>query len=116
MWVILKFGGTSVATRERWDTIASVVNARRAEGLRPLVVCSAIAGVSNLLDRLLPAAARGEHADLLAEIEAPHRALAASLGVPVPEALLDELRRITTGVSLTGEATPRLKARVMSMG
>lgn len=44
-WVVLKFGGTSVSTPERWATIAELTRQRiseRAEdgeGLRPLVVC-----------------------------------------------------------------------------
>ena len=116
MWVVLKFGGTSVSSLARWQTIAAVVAARRAEGLRPLVVCSAIAGVSNLLDALLRAAIRGGHARLLGEIEAKHTALGAELGVPVPADLLHELQRISTGVSLTGESSPRLQARVMATG
>ena len=55
-FVVLKFGGTGVATVERWAAIADVVLSRRSEGYTPVLVCSAVAGMSNLLDSLLPAA------------------------------------------------------------
>jgi diaminopimelate decarboxylase/aspartate kinase len=51
-WIVLKFGGTSVAGRKQWDTIASIARARRAEDYRVLLVCSAVAGVTNQLNAL----------------------------------------------------------------
>ena len=30
-WIVLKFGGTSVSKRERWDTIGKLAGERRAE-------------------------------------------------------------------------------------
>ena len=51
--VVLKFGGTSVASAENWATIASIIERRVAEGLRPVVVHSALKGVSIALDKLL---------------------------------------------------------------
>jgi diaminopimelate decarboxylase/aspartate kinase len=60
-WVVLKFGGTSVATAERWGTIAALAEARLAEGVRPLIVCSALSGVSNRLEELLRLAVEGRH-------------------------------------------------------
>ena len=117
-FVVLKFGGTSVSTVERWQTIAAQAQARRAEGLRPVVVCSALSGVSDLLERLLPAAVRGEHGPILEALAARQRALAAAMDVdPAPcEAALSWLGQVAMGVSLTGEVTPRLTARVMAQG
>ena len=38
-WIVLKFGGTSVSRRERWDTIGAIAGRRaREEGARVLVV------------------------------------------------------------------------------
>jgi diaminopimelate decarboxylase/aspartate kinase len=51
-WLVLKFGGTSVAGRRQWETIASIVRARRSDGYRVLLVCSAVSGVTNLLETL----------------------------------------------------------------
>ncbi len=51
-FVVLKFGGTSVATPARWATISAEARKRLAEGLRPVVVCSAVTKVSDLLERI----------------------------------------------------------------
>jgi len=51
-WVILKFGGTSVSSPANWAVIERVVRARLADGKRPLVVHSALAGVSNQLESI----------------------------------------------------------------
>jgi diaminopimelate decarboxylase/aspartate kinase len=48
-WIVLKFGGTSVAGRPQWEAIADLARERRAEGYQVLVVCSAVAGVTNRL-------------------------------------------------------------------
>ena len=118
-WVVLKFGGTSVATVERWETIAAAVEARIAEGMRPVAVCSALSGVSNLLEDALRKAPLGNHAEALAEIERRHAALAEAMGLD-PEPLIGEFRadlgRILLGASLLQEVTPRQWARVMSAG
>lgn len=118
-WVVLKFGGTSVATPERWRAIAALVERRLAEGLRPLVVCSALAGVSNLLEGMLARAADGRHEEALAEVRQRHAELAAGLGVDA-EALLaeewEELSRLALGAALLGEAAAPVKARVMAKG
>ena len=43
-FVVLKFGGTSVSSLERWETIAAVVERRIAEGVKPVIVCSGAFG------------------------------------------------------------------------
>ncbi|MEG3049958.1 MAG: hypothetical protein RR792_07215, partial [Thermomonas sp.] len=49
-WLVLKFGGTSVSKRERWDTIGRLARERaETEGARVLVVVSALSGVTNEL-------------------------------------------------------------------
>ena len=45
-WIVLKFGGTSVSKRHRWDTVGKIA-AQRAEHARVLVVVSALSGVTN---------------------------------------------------------------------
>ena len=41
LWVVLKFGGTSVSSISNWKNVAHVVRERLDEGLRPVVVHSA---------------------------------------------------------------------------
>lgn len=118
-WVVLKFGGTSVSTPERWATIASLAERRLSEGHRPLIVCSALAGISNRLEELLALAIEDRHEEALAAIRARHLELGEALGVPAGELLgpdFEELARLTLAASLLREAGPRLKARVMAFG
>lgn len=121
-WVVLKFGGTSVSTPERWATIADLVRRRIGEGLRPLVVCSALSGVSDRLEALLAAAVAdtgGGHEEPLAAIEERHLELGVGLGLAAAELLrsdFEELSRVALAASLLREAGPALKARVMAFG
>lgn len=117
-YVVLKFGGTSVSSRARWETIASIVRSRIEANETPFVVCSALSGVTNLLERLLVEAPSGTHHETLATIEGRHRDIAAELGVPfeLVSNELTELGRLALGASLTNEVSPRLRARASGMG
>ena len=64
-WVVMKFGGTSVSSAAKWNTIAEVVSWRVDEGVRPLIVCSALTGVSDQLERLVEAATWGKHESVI---------------------------------------------------
>ncbi len=117
-WVVLKFGGTSVSSRARWETIAAECRARRADGLRPVVVCSAVRGITDQLEGLPDRAVRGEHQPVLDAVAARHAALADELGVD-PALVADdltELGRLATGVAMVGEASPRVRARMLAFG
>ena len=77
-WVVLKFGGTSVATAERWRTILDLAAARRAEGARVVVVVSALAGVTDGLKALCTCAS-SEREATLAKLVERHRELMAQM-------------------------------------
>ena len=62
-WVVLKFGGRSVSTAENWAIVARLIRERLEEGVRPVVVHSALVGVSNALIALLDAAVAGGDTD-----------------------------------------------------
>jgi len=118
-WVVLKFGGRSVSTAENWAIIARLIRERLEEGVRPVVVHSALVGVSNALIALLDAAVAGDSTDdKLEKIRAQHDSLAKDLGID--PALFDErfsvLAQIIAGVKLVGEASPRVHARVLANG
>lgn len=119
-WVVMKFGGTSVASAPGWKTIEMACRHVLEEGHRPLVVCSALAGVSNALESLIEHASAGKDCEPeVARLRKKHEALAADLGVPLPDEvsdLLGALSEILQGVRLLGEASPRVRARVMSAG
>ncbi len=54
-WSVLKFGGTSVSKRSRWDNIGRLAAARRSEGGPVLVVVSAVSGITNALQGIIDA-------------------------------------------------------------
>ena len=118
-FVVLKFGGTSVSSAANWRNIRDVLKARLAGGLQPVVVHSALSGITDRLESLLGEAVRGAHAPVLAAIAARHAALAAELGLALPEGVrrhLDDLGQIAAGVSLVQEVSDRVRARVMATG
>ena len=118
-WVVLKFGGTSVATATSWAIIRDLVRARLAEGLRPVVVHSAVAGVSNQLVKLLQLAADGEHDAPLQQIIDQHLSLAGELGLDgavLLEQYFNELTQLVAGIRLVREVSPRVHAKVMALG
>ena len=116
---MLKFGGTSVSSADNWRNIVGVVRERIAAGLRPLVVHSALSGITDRLEALLSAAVMGIHAPILEEIETAHRELARQLSI-VPdahfEAFLGELKQMTAVVATSHAASDALRARVMAKG
>ena len=77
-WVVLKFGGTSVSGRAQWEVIARLAQERRAQGQRVLLVCSAVAGVTNDLAALADEPGSEEKLVLIMN---RHRRLAADLEV-----------------------------------
>jgi len=117
-FVVMKFGGRSVATVENWAAIARLLRQRLDEGLTPVVVHSALAGISNELENLLRKAATDDTTAELNAIQEHHERLAADLGVD-PQLLdmeFQSLRQLIDGVRLVGEVSPRVHARVMATG
>jgi diaminopimelate decarboxylase/aspartate kinase len=119
-FVVLKFGGTSVSSLDCWETIAKILRNRISEGLRPVVVCSALSQVSNKLEAALESALSGEDPTrFLDEMLAQHREFAAALGVSVDREIDESIGRLEqclTGISLLREASPRIQAEALSVG
>ncbi|MCD9028191.1 bifunctional aspartate kinase/diaminopimelate decarboxylase [Luteimonas sp. BDR2-5] len=100
-WIVLKFGGTSVSRRHRWDTIGRLAKRRaqaHADGgrdARVLVVVSALSGVTNELTAIADGADDGAaRVDALID---RHRAFAQELELDVDAVLgtrLDALRAL----------------------
>jgi len=122
---VMKFGGTSLASADRFRTVAELVGRARATH-RVCVVASAMAGVTNLLlhggrvpnrdeaDRLL-SGFRERHAEVV-------EALAGDLGAGITSVRqqLEELenigRRLLHGMALLEEGPPSVLAQVSSLG
>ena len=117
-FVVMKFGGTSVASADRWSTIKDIAQRRRANGEHPIIVCSAISGVSNLLNALGEAALERQHPRVLDKVRALHLELLAALNLDNTwlEDAMKPLRQLSEGIALVGEISPRTQARIMSAG
>ena len=115
----MKFGGTSVASVDRWTTIKAQAIDRLDAGERPVVVCSAISGVSDAIEDILSGCASGHPEQALSALRAKHQELANALGVDLDQEIgggLQEIEDQVRGASLIREVTPRLHARLMAMG
>ena len=118
-WIVIKFGGASVSTVENWRHIAGIIKRHLAAQRRVLVVCSAITQVSNHLDALVSAALAGRHARALHDLEEIHRRVSEALQVDFNanlSAYFNRLAQLAEGISLVGEASPRIRAQVMAYG
>ena len=79
-WVVLKFGGTSVSTRPRWDKIAAIAKGKRTQGKHVLIVVSALSGTTDKLKAICDGHAdAGKCRAVADEIIARHRAMFAEL-------------------------------------
>ena len=140
----MKFGGTSVATAERWQTIIQQMQRCQANGERPCVVVSAVTTVTNRMSDCINEALRNiqpsepgcafqqvkeVHLKLIAELglnslaedsNTPNASFYVS-GLQVIHGLLDDLEQLLNGVRLTREesdpsASPRIHARISAFG
>lgn len=124
--IVLKFGGTSVADAERILGAAAIVRERRDR--RPVVVVSALAGVTDLLVRAVACAREGNREGiepLLSDLARRHRwAISGAvenagarhdLTLKV-DGMLEELRQLLRSVRLLGEGTPRASDTLLAFG
>ena len=115
--IILKFGGTSVGGAEPIRRLAEIV--RRSLPRKPLIVVSAVAGVTNRLFRLVDLALKG--ADWKPEFQALvdlHREILRQLALETTliDGLFEELEQLLRGISLIRDCTPRTKDYLVSFG
>ena len=111
---VLKFGGTSVGSRENLTRVRDIVAAVGEP--RPVVVVSAHSGVTDELLRQARSAVKGKWS--VRKLRQRHRKLYEEIGVDpaVVDPLLEELRDLLRGLSLVGELTLRSLDLVASYG
>jgi len=74
-WLVMKFGGSSVSSSQRWQTIATQARRGLDSNRRVLIVVSALSGVTDLLTRLAGESESSDRNITLDEIEKRHRNL-----------------------------------------
>ena len=124
--IVMKFGGTSVANAEAINRAIEIVRSRLDK--KPIVVVSALAKVTDALYNISYAAENcnlAEASDIIEKLRIRHFKLAYELLGDSPslkETLdmlkveFDELQKLVEAVTVLGELTPRIKARIISKG
>ena len=113
--IVMKFGGSSVADADRIGRVTDLVRARLED--RPVVVVSALKGVTYDLIALAHAALGGDDSGY-ERIRGRHLKVCGDLEVD-PGVLtenLNELSVLTKGISLVRELTPRTLDYIVSFG
>ncbi|MDX2345390.1 MAG: bifunctional aspartate kinase/diaminopimelate decarboxylase [Legionella sp.] len=116
--VIIKFGGTSVSSRETWEHIRTITQNHISQGIQPIIVCSAYSQASNQLDKMTDAALLDKHHPLQAELTESYTQLAKTLEVDPKHihADLTQLKQWLTGIALLNEAPAKTRAQILSLG
>lgn len=125
--IVIKFGGTSVGDAAKVAAAIDIVADRRDE--QPIVVVSALAGVTNDLVAASEAA-RDQKPELVKEIIARVRQRHEDVAMQLVQQKfdffesflkqltkqIDQIQTILSGIALLGEITPRARDKVMSIG
>ena len=126
--IVMKFGGTSVATGENIRRVANIVADSVKKDCRVVVVVSALAGVTNKLVEISEQAKKGDEK----KMQAFTKELAEKHLVAVSKAIankklqketekivantISELKKVLTGICYVGELTPKSRDYVLSFG
>ncbi|MBE8712748.1 bifunctional aspartate kinase/homoserine dehydrogenase I [Sphingobacterium hungaricum] len=122
---VLKFGGTSVGSIESINAVLDIVQKSYEAGEKPLVVLSAMSGITNLLTKMAEDAAVGvAFDDDLKQLELKHfevvkALLAVKYQNPVftkLKLLFNELEELLQGVSALREISVQSKDLIVSYG
>lgn len=116
-WLVMKFGGSSVASSQRWVTIAEQARRGLESERYVLIVVSALSGVTDLLTGLADATGPSARQDILEEIERRHRKLMGDLALescPEFEQRWQELVALTGSIQVP--ASPGVRASVLAGG
>lgn len=128
MRIVMKFGGTSVATGENIRRIADIISSSVSKGHQIIAVVSALDGIT---EKLIEAAERAEKRDKgfihnlgqellnrhlrVAEEAIFNSSILKEIQLTIA-ATLEELEKILTGILYVGELTPRSKDYILSFG
>jgi aspartate kinase len=126
--IVMKFGGTSVATGENIRHVANIVADSVKQGYRVVVVVSALAGITNQLIEEAKQAKKGNEK----QIQEFKKKLVEKHLATVTKAIenkriqkeieqiikttVDELEKVLTGICYVGELTSKSKDYVLSFG
>src|SRR6201986_1981844 len=122
---ILKFGGTSVGSAQSIGTVIDILKKEYQAGEKPVVILSAMSGVTNLLSSMAEKAANGEDfTEQLAELETRHFDMVKALlnvqhqnpAFTKLKINFNHLEELLQGVLTLRELTPKTRALMLSYG
>ena len=122
---VLKFGGTSVGSVQSIQTLLNILQEEVKAAQKPVVVLSAMSGVTNLLVDMAEGAAAGDDfTKALAELERRHFEVVKGLltvqnqnpAFTGLKLLFNELEELLQGVLTLRELTPKTRDKVLSYG
>ncbi|MCO5945567.1 bifunctional aspartate kinase/homoserine dehydrogenase I [Mucilaginibacter flavidus] len=122
---ILKFGGTSVGSVQSIQTLLNILKAEVDKGEKPVVVLSAMSGVTNLLVSMAEGAANGvDFTPSLAELERRHFDVVKALlniqnqnpALTRLKIFFNQLEDLLQGILTLQELTPKTRDHVLSFG
>jgi len=126
--IVMKFGGTSVATGENIRRVAKIVADSVKQGYRVVVVVSAVAGVTNQLVEEAEQAKKKDEKQIqefTRKLVEKHVATATeaienkSIQKEIEQVIkktVSELEKVLTGICYVGEITPKSRDYVLSFG
>jgi aspartate kinase len=119
----MKFGGTSVADAAALGRLINHVRTVRQNGARPIVVVSALSGVTNDLLRVAADAAAGDNSSaMLSALRARHLELVSQVSPDDPalaaavDAQFDDLHAVVAAVLTLKDASPRALDAIAAAG
>lgn len=117
-WVVLKFGGSSVSSRDDWNNIVEIVRSKLQQGLKIAVVHSAFKNVTNRLEELAQRAANNAHHELLDELKEYHQVMAEQLKLDASllSPWLESLTNSASEIVEQGQLSSILRAKVVAHG
>ena len=122
---ILKFGGTSVGSVQSIQTLLNILKDEATADDKPVVVLSAMSGVTNLLAAMAEGAAEGrDFTEGLAELERRHFDVVKSLlnvqnqnpAFTRLKIFFNQLEELLQGILTLRELTPKTRDTVLSYG
>ncbi len=128
MKIVMKFGGTSVSDGEKIRRVAELIEDSAKEGSSPIIVVSALAGITDSLIEIINKAANGDQKSVINFVEtlmtrhkdaakkAIHKKTILSRVILDIDGLIKEFERFLLSVSYLKEVTPRSQDYILSFG